>query len=165
MRLASLAFLLILSGLHLASPSPEILATPLSEFRDGPFRLWGFVLFGLLIFIGGSWIKTMVRVRDPSDLLAVVPGISMLGFAAVTESWDFWHLVCSLVLFGWLLLFFTLKLLEAESLFAFPQLMMPALLVLIVRGHSFGLWQKMLIVYFVIAINIYDMVRLSELEE
>lgn len=165
MRIASFAFLLILTFLHLVSPSYDTLATPLSEFRDGPLRVWGFLLFGLLILICGLWIRTMARLRDLADLLAVIPGVLMLGFVAFTPSWGFWHLVCSLVLFGWLLVFFTLKLLEAESLLAFPNLMMPALLALIVRGHSFGLWQKMLIVYCVTAINIYDMIRLSELDE
>ncbi len=107
MRLASLAFLLILAGLH---GSEHTLSQPLSTFRDGPQRTWGFALFGLLTFIDLKWIWTLIRTRSTSELVGVVPALPLLGFVALTDSRDGWHLAASFVLLGWMLLFFAAKL-------------------------------------------------------
>ncbi len=106
MRLASFAFFVILVLLH---GSEQALSQPLSMFRDGPTRTWGFTLFGLLAFIGLKWIWTLIRTRRISDLLAVVPALPLLGFVALTDSGDGWHLAASFVLLGWILLFFAAK--------------------------------------------------------
>ncbi len=162
MRLASLAFFLILAGLHLREPSEETFAKPLSMFRDGPYRAWGFALFGLLAFIGLNWIWTLIRTRRASELIAVVPVLPLLGFVALTDSGNRWHLFASFVLLGWMLLFFALKLLEEESWLLFAHLFMPVVIALTIQLHSFGLWQKALIAYFVLAINAHDLLRLCE---
>lgn len=162
MRLASLAFVLILTGLHLRDPSE--LSSPLSSFRDGPQRMWGFTLFGLLAFIGLTWLWTLIRTRSVSDLIAVAPALPLLGFVALSDSMDGWHLFASLVLLGWLLLFFAAKLHEEESGLLFLHMAMPVVIALTIQFHSFGLWQKSLIAYFVLAINLHDLVRRCEHE-
>ncbi len=161
MRLASLAFFLILAGLH---GSEQALSQPLSTFRDGPLRAWGFALFGLLTFIGLNWIWTLVRTRSYSDLVGVVPALPLLGFVALTDSFDGWHLAASFVLLGWMLLFFAAKLWEAENWWVFAHLLMPIAIGLTIRFHSFGLWQKSLIAYLVVLINMHDLLRLCEHE-
>jgi hypothetical protein len=45
MRLASLAFLIVLVVAHLAGDPAEGLALPLSMFRDGAYRPFGYLLF------------------------------------------------------------------------------------------------------------------------
>ena len=160
MRLASLAFFLILVGLH----SFESLAQPLSMFRDGPSRAWGFALFGLLTFIGLKWIWTLIRTRNYSDLIGIAPALPLLGFVALTDSGDGWHLAASFVLLGWILLFFAAMLWEAERWWVFAHLLVPIAIALTIQFHSFGLWQKSLIAYFVLLINMHDLLRLCEHE-
>ena len=116
MRLASLAFFLILAGLH---GSEGTLAQPLSTFRDGPHRTWGFALFSLLTFIGLKWIWTLIRTRSASELVGVVPALPLLGFVALIDSRDGWHLAASFALLGWVLLFFAAKLWEEENWLVF----------------------------------------------
>jgi hypothetical protein len=164
MRLASLAFFLILFGLHMTSLSSSVLDQPLSMFRDGPHPLWGFAMFGLLTFIGLSWLWTLIRTRSISELIAVAPALPLLGYVALTDSRDAWHILASFVLLGWLLLFFAAKLWEEESWLLYPHLFMPIVIALTVQFHSFGLWQKTLIAYFVLAINMHDLVRRCEHE-
>lgn len=164
MRLASVAFFLILAGLHLRDFSEGTLEMPLSMFRDGPSRAWGFTMFGLLAFIGLKWIWTLARTCRISELIAVTPGLLLLGFVALTDSEDGWHLFASFVLLGWLLLFFAAKLWEEESWLLYPHLFMPVAIALTIQFHSFGLWQKTLITYFVLAINVHELVRVCEYE-
>lgn len=164
MRLASLAFFLILVGMHLQDFSGATVALPLSMLRDGPNRAWGFCLFGLLAFIGVKWIWTLVRTQSVTELIAVAPALPLLAFVALTDSMDGWHVFASFVLLGWLLLFFAAKLIEAESWLLFPHLFMPIVIALTIQFHSFGLWQKALIAYFVLVINIHDLVRVCEHE-
>lgn len=160
MRLASLAFVLILAGLSLQGE----LSSPLSTFRDGPYRAWGFALFGLLTFIGLTWLWTLIRTRSVSELIAVAPALPLLGFVALTESMDGWHVLASFVLLGWLLLFFAAKLQEEDSWLLHLHLAMPVVIALTIQFQSFGLWQKSLIAYFVLAINMHDLVRRCEHE-
>ncbi len=162
MRLASFAFFLILIGWHLRDPSE--LSQPLSSFRDGPYRAWGFTLFGLLTFIGLKWIWTLIRTGNISDMIGVAPALPLLGFVALTESQDGWHLLASFVLLGWILLFFAAKLWEEENWWVFAHLLMPIAIALTIQFHSFGLWQKSLIAYFVLLINAHDLLRLCEHE-
>ena len=161
MRLASLAFFLILAGLH---GSEGTLSQPLSTFRDGPQRTWGFALFGLLTFIGLNWIWTLIRTHSTSELVGVVPALPLLGFVALTDSRDGWHLAASFALLGWMLLFFAAKLWEEENWWVFAHLLMPIAIGLTIQFHSFGLWQKSLIAYFVVLINMHDLLRLCEHE-
>lgn len=160
MRLASLAFVLILAGLSLQGE----LSSPLSTFRDGPYRAWGFTLFGLLTFIGLTWLWTLIRTRSVSDLIAVAPALPLLGFVALTESMDGWHVIASFVLLGWIMLFFSTKLWEEGSWLLLLHLFMPVVIALTIQFHSFGLWQKSLIAYFVLAINVHDLIRRCEHE-
>lgn len=162
MRLASLAFVLILGGLHLRDPSE--LSSPLSVFRDGSQRTWGFALFGLLAIIGLTWLWTLIRTRSVSDLIAVAPALPLLGYVALTDSLAGWHILASFVLLGWLLLFFAAKLRGEDSWLLHLHLAMPIVIALTIRFHSFGLWQKSLIVYFVLAINWHDLARRREHE-
>jgi len=162
MRLASLAFVLILGGLHLRDP-PE-LSSPRSVFRDGPQRTWGFALFGLLTFIGLTWLWTLIRTRSVSDLISVAPALPLLNFFALTDSMDVWHILASFVLLGWLLLYFAAKLLEEDGWLLHLQLAMPIVIALTIQFHSFGRWQKSLIAYFVLAINMHDLARRCEHE-
>ena len=41
---------------------------------------------------------------------------------------------------------------------------MPVVIALTIQFHSFGLWQKSLIAYFVLVINMHDLLRLCEHE-
>ena len=132
--------------------------------RDGTNRIWGFSLFGLLVFIGLKWVWTLIRTQSISELIAVVPALPLLAFVALTDSMDGWHLFASFVLLGWLLMFFAAKLIEAESWLLFPHLFMPTAIALMIQFHSFGLWQKTLIAYIVLIINIDDLVRVCEHE-
>ena len=58
----------------------------------------------------------------------------------------------------------TAKLWEEENWLVFVHLLMPIVIGLTIQFHSFGLWQKSLIAYFVVLINMHDLLRLCEHE-
>jgi hypothetical protein len=73
---------------------------------------------------------------------------------AVTPSFQGLHLICSLVLLLLLFVHYGRLLREAGSPWLFLHGIAPFLLVLVSGCHSYGLWQKSLIVYMVVLANV-----------
>jgi hypothetical protein len=150
MKLATLAFLLLLLGAHLADDSDELVGQPLSMFRDGPQAGWGYALFAVLVLIGVLHTVALVRARREVETLAAGVAAVLLLVVAVTPSWGPFHIFCSLVLLLLLYCYFGLLLHLAGSLWVCAHLPVPFALVCATGVHSYGLWQKALIVYFVV---------------
>lgn len=158
MKLASLAFVAVLLIAHLAGDSAESLALPLSMFRDGAYRIFGYLLFGLLLVIAGLMLMRLHGACRDGDacLLGVVT--IFLFLVAATPSENGFHGFCSLVVLGLLFCYYAAVLHGEGRIWMGGHLALPALLLLVLIGarcQSYGLWQKSLIVYFVLAVNIH----------
>jgi hypothetical protein len=149
MKLASLAFVLLLLIAHAAGDGAELLGRPLSVFRDGAQGGLGYALFAVLLLIGLLYTAALVRARREVETLAAGLAALLLLVVAATPSLGAFHLACSLLLLMLLFAYFALLLHLAESLWLPAHLAVPFALACATGLHSYGLWQKAVITYFV----------------
>jgi hypothetical protein len=154
MKLVSLLFLIVLVVAHFAGDLAESLALPLSMFRDGAYQPFGCLLFGLLLGIAVLMLIALHRAGlfGHAGLLSVVA--FFLFLVTVTPSENGLHIFCSFVVLALLFSYYAVMLREAGAVWLWVHLAVPVLLVLATHCHSYGLWQKSLIVYFVLAVNV-----------
>jgi hypothetical protein len=155
MKLASLAFLIVLLAAHVAGDPCQLLGLPLSMFRDGHLGFFGATLFALLVGIGGLMIHTLIRLRLPGHTGFFCLAAGFLLLVALTPSGDGFHFFCSLVLFALLYVYYAVQLREAGIALLWAHLVIPAVLLLATNCHSYGLWQKSFIGYFLLAANVH----------
>lgn len=153
MKLVSLTFLLALVGVHFTGQSAKLIALPLSQFRDGPQAWVGYVLFAILLFLGGMYTHAAVR-RGRVDA-ATVGGLAafLLFIVAITPSLGSFHFLCSLLVFFLLFSYYAILLYRAESAWMLAHLAVPVALALATRFHSYGIWQKGFVMYLVITVT------------
>lgn len=154
MKLLSGAFVVLLVAVHLTGDLQADLARPLSVFRDGPNATAGLWLFGLLLLAGAWQVVLLLRLRYVLDALAVAVLAGLLWEVAATPSNDVYHLFMALLLllavwayYGWLFY-------RCESPWLWVHMVAPILLIFLTRLHSYGLWQKSVILYFVALLNV-----------
>ncbi len=155
MKLASSAFFLLLGLAHLAGDLDELLARPLSPFREGEFAWLGYLLFAVLLLIGVLYVSALWRRQREAQATAASLALVQLLIVALTESYGLLHLMCSFLLLVLLFGYYAVLLLRAGSAWFIAHLTMPTLLLLATQGHSYGLWQKAFIVYCVLAAVIH----------
>ena len=158
MKIATLAFLLLLGYAHLTGDTERLLAQPLSMFRDGQQSAAGYGLFALLGLVAAAMTAACVRAgRDVEVCVLCVAGFLLVIVAVTPSLWPL-HELCSLLLLSLLYWYFALLFYAWESRWRwllFVHLPAPLALVIVTQCHSYGLWQKSLIVYFVVVINIH----------
>jgi len=151
MKVAVLAFVLLLLGAHLGGDSGELVGQPLSMFRDGEQAWLGYALFYVLLLISGLYVKALKRADRVPEAAVAVGAALLLAVVAATPSWGAFHIVCSLLLLGLLISYYALLLHRAEGpLLAAVHLAVPLALVGATGLHSYGLWQKAVITYIVV---------------
>jgi hypothetical protein len=85
-------------------------------------------------------------------LLGVVAFFLLL--VALTPSDGEFHILCSFLVLALLFAYYAAALSEAGVVFLWAHLTVPLLLMLVTSCHSYGLWQKGLVVYFLLAANV-----------
>jgi hypothetical protein len=146
---ASAAFVLLLLGAHGVGDRNQRLAAPLSMFRDGEQAWLGYVLFAALLLVILVYMRDVIRAREEDE--AIIAGLAalLLFIVGVTPSLQAFHILSSvlllLLLFGhhWRLLR------DSGSPWLIFHVVAPFALVLLSGCHSYGLWQKCLIVYLI----------------
>ena len=157
MKLTTLAFLVALLVAHSVGDTVKRFDQPLSMLRDGPdgvARWLGYLLFGLLLLAGALLIQAFYRARRFLDVGVFGFAAGLLLLVAVTPSLNGDHELCSFFLLALLYLYYAGLLYSAGSAWLVAHLPVPMALLLLTRAHSFGLWQKALILYFLLAITI-----------
>jgi hypothetical protein len=150
MKLAAASFFLLLLFVHW-TPDPErVLDQPLSTFRDDSRAWLGYALFATLLLAGGLYVAALARSDRVAEAIISALGVLILLTVALTPSTDGLHLFCSLVLFALLFGYYAIVLYRAEPILLFVHLIVPFALVFAIRFHSYGLWQKGFIAYFVL---------------
>jgi hypothetical protein len=154
-RLISFAFMATLVLAHFVEDTADSLSLPLSMFRDGPAWFLGYLLFALLAAAGCLLVWSLWQSGAADDSHVYTAGLCLLLFVAVTPSDNFWHVGASFMLLGLLYLYHAALLWHAESRWFRVHLFVPLLLVALTGAHSYGLWQKGVIVYGLAALNLH----------
>jgi hypothetical protein len=154
MRSTSSAFVVILILAHFVE-GPESLAVPLSLFRDGPAALLGYLLFAMLAGTGYLLIRCLRHSNAVDDSHVYAAGLCLLVLVAVTPSQNIGHLGASFMLLGLLYLYHATLLWDARSRWFRIHLFVPILVLGLTGAHSYGLWQKGLILYGLAAMNLH----------
>lgn len=153
MIFVSAAFLFVLVRAHLGGDWNVTLAKPMSLFRDGADSTLGYWLFSLLLASGAVLMQLLVRLRWWLDAGVILFAFVLLAIVASTPSTDVFHLCIAMLLLLLLYLYFAFLFYRLESRWFWVHLVAPVLIVLLTRLHSYGLWQKSLIVYYLAAMN------------
>jgi len=154
MKTVSAAFLCLLLAAHWTDDFEQSVARPLSLFRDDRNGTLGYVLFGLLLAAGGLMVHRLLRIQWFLDAATLLITAMLLGFVAATPSTDSNHLIVAFAILILLYVYFAVVFFRGESRWFWGHLAVPVLLVFATRLHSYGLWQKSLIVYFLLALNV-----------
>jgi hypothetical protein len=155
MKAASVAFLAVLLLAHRTGDRGEALALPLSGLREREPRALGYLLFALLLLACGLLVAALVRARRPDHACFVGLSSFLLLVVALTPSENALHLLCALALLLGLYLFYASLLRRAASPWLWAHLTVPLLVLLATQFHSYGLWQKSYIFYFLLVANVH----------
>jgi hypothetical protein len=151
MKLASLAFFLLLVYAHADGESERLVGRPLSMFRDQEQAWMGYALFALLMLASSVYAAALARYRKWGEVAVAGLTVLLLLALAATPSTGELHLVCALALLALLFGYYAVLLYRAETFWLLAHLAVPVALALATRFHSYGIWQKGFIVYFVLA--------------
>jgi hypothetical protein len=149
MKFASLSFFLLLVFAHTTGDFESLAGQPLSMFRDGPHGWLGYALFAALLLVGVLYVMALVRSQREAEACISALGILILLIVALTPSMDGYHLFFSLLLFALLFGYNGVLLYRARAVWLFAHLAVPVVLAFVVNFHSYELWQKSFIAYFV----------------
>lgn len=149
---ASLAFVVLLLLIHTGADSERLMEQPLSLFRENYNPAVAFVLFGLLLAIGGLAIHTSFQARRWGETMFFSLVTLLLLVIMVTPSFDSLHTSCVSVALLLVYLYFAVYLAEQPCLLAI-HLASPILLLALTQAHSYGMWQKATIVYYLALAN------------
>src|SRR5262245_25642127 len=156
MKLAALAFVVVLVAAHLDGDCDKLLAQPLSTFRDGDLAKVGYLLFALLLTAAGLYVARLWRAgRDVEGTVASFAG-GLLVLVAVTPSFDAIHLMYSAFLFVLLFVYYGVLTYQTGTVAFVLHVQVPFVLLAATRLHSYGAWQKGFIVYLVLAATVHE---------
>jgi len=155
MKVVSIAFVAVLVCVHVTGDPARLLGLPLSMLRDSGPRVLGYGLFALLLLTGGLMIAALHRSRQYGQVCLFGLTAFLLLLVAVSPSQNGLHILGSLVLLGIVYGYYAWLLHAGGSVWLWVHLTIPVLLVLGTQFHSYGLWQKGFILYFLLAVNVH----------
>jgi hypothetical protein len=164
-KLVSLAFVCLLIFVHSGGDAAQLLGLPLSMLREEGHAPAGYTLFALLLAIGGLMAHILLQGKQYGQVALFALAALLLLLIALTPSANAFHLFCSLVLFTLLFGYYARLLYHAESALLWVHLAVPLFLIPLTDFHSYGLWQKCFIVYFLLVVNIHHHLLSRELRQ
>jgi hypothetical protein len=151
MKLAALLFFGLLAYAHQATDLYMPLDQPLSCFRDSELGLLGYALFCSIVLVGALYAIGLRQAGQPAEAAnAVVAGV-ILVIVAATPSTGMLHIFCAMVLLATMYAYYGVLLYRSGSPLLLAHLAVPILLAAATQFQSYGIWQKSLICYFIIA--------------
>ena len=151
MRVATVFFMILLVVAH--AGDPDAVDRPLSLFRESS-PIVGYLLFGLLALTGGLHLCTYYRLGLDRELCVPAGSLLLLGVVAATPSPDSLHTLAALLLLGLVFGWYAIRLYRVASPWLLLHLAAPVLALVLTEARSYGLWQKLVVVYFLLAANI-----------
>ncbi len=119
----------------------------------------------MLTFVGLAYLWPLVRCRRYGEIVFAAPAVVMLLVVAATPSTGLLHAILSFALLVLIFAHFAILLYLESSFWLLAHLLVPAILMFAARYQSYGVWQKGLIVYFVIAAAIRHHFLMEQLIE
>ncbi len=151
MLIVTALFLILLATAHIGNTHAVDL--PLSFFREQhPFV--GYTLFFLLALINCLHLWTYCRLRLGRELFIPAASLVLLSVITLTPSPDTGHSVAAFILLGLVFGWYSVRLYWVTSPWLLVHVIVPPLLLLATGAASYGVWQKPIIIYFVLAANI-----------
>ena len=154
MKLASLLFFGLLIFVHQVCSPYEVLDWPLSAFREGECEPLGYALFGAIALVTAVYSMDLKRFEDPIEALDTIGFGVLLLFVAVSPNRWMFHRASAFTLLVCAYGFFAIQLRNNPPLMLL-HLCAPIALAVVTGFHSYGLWQKALISYFVVVGTIH----------
>lgn len=156
-KLLGAAFAALLVCAHLADLQGDAYTRPLSMFRDYEPAWIGYALFGVLLAIGIETIRTACRAHAIVDAVVYLVSTGLLIAVAATPSYDDMHTACALAAMIILFAYYAALLYRGDFLFWFAMhLLTPSFLMMASRLESYGVWQKGMILYFLLATLVHQ---------
>ena len=151
----SSAFVGCFVAAHAVRGGWEALPIELCRFREEESAPLGCAMLFLLCAIGLVHVWRLFRhPKCQPDYRICIPMLGLLAFVSVTSSYDPLHVAASLAMLGGLYFYFALVLERSEHPWHKPHLIIPVALLAIPPVGSFGSWQKGMILYLVLLINV-----------
>lgn len=162
MKLAALGFFGLLLLVHQTCSPLESLHWPLSAFREGECAPLGYALFGAIALVTAVYSADLKRFQDPIEAIDTVGFWLLLLFVAFSPTRWLFHRTSAFMLLGCAYLFFAIHLRHNRQ-WLLVHLCVPIVLAAVTGFQSYGIWQKALIGYFVVAGTIHHHVATREL--
>jgi hypothetical protein len=154
MKLAALMFFALLFHVHQVCSPYEALDWPLSAFREGECEALGYALFGAIALVTAIYSVALKRFREPIEAIDTIGFGVLLLFVAVSPNRWLFHRVSAFTPLGCAYVFFAIHLRNNRPLMLM-HLCAPIALAVVTGFQSYGLWQKALISYFIVAGTIH----------
>jgi hypothetical protein len=152
-KLLGVVFAALLVCAHFADLQGDAYQRPLSMFRDFEPAWLGYALFGVLVTIGLETTRTAIRAQAALHAAVYLVATTLLVVVATTPSNDALHIECAFAAMGLLFVYYAALLYQADAMFwLLMHLLTPSVLMMASRLESYGIWQKGMILYFLIAI-------------
>lgn len=151
MKIAAIAFFALLIYAHVLGGVETMLPRPLSMFREGEFAVLGYAMFCTLALVGGVYTFDLWRLGRPAEAANAGFAIVVLLIVAATPSSGTLHADCAFILLGSMFAYYSILLYRSSRPWMFVHLSIPILLAVAIGFRGYGVWQKALISYFVIA--------------
>ncbi len=156
-KLLGAVFAVLLVCAHLADLQGDAYQRPLSMFRDYQPAWIGYALFGVLVAMGFETIRTACRAHAIVDATIYLVSTGLLIAVAATPSYDDLHTACALAAMFLLFAYYTALLYRGDFLFWFTMhLLTPSFLMMASRLESYDVWQKGMILYFLLATIVHQ---------
>lgn len=152
MKLASLSFFVLFAYAHQVRGVEGSIGEPLCSFRDGEFGLLGYALFCLTTLVGALYTFGLRQINaTTSEAANTLGGALLLLVVVATPSHWALHKASALVLLGSFYVHYAIILsqLPGQRLM-YAHLAFPIVLAAAIGFHSYGLWQKGMIGYFIV---------------
>ena len=108
-------------------------------------------MFCALAVVGAVYSLALLRLAEPIDAANAGAAIVVLLIVAATPSTSRVHVNCAFILLGSVFAYNAILLYQASPPWMFVHLSVPIVLVVVIGFHSYGMWQKAMISYFVLA--------------
>ncbi|HQR07440.1 MAG TPA: hypothetical protein PLN21_11490 [Gemmatales bacterium] len=152
--LGTLLFLITLLTGHGYAGWDEALKVPFSQWRDGPYYIFGYIHFALSLACSLLILVLIFRQGHRGEILTGFCIVLLLIVVIVTPSHDVFHRYSSYVLFLMLMSYYTWVLWRWHPRYVMVHLAILLALALLTTWHSYGFWQKTLVLYVLVLMNI-----------
>lgn len=155
LSLVSVVYLLMMLAGHTVAGWSFSLAVPISPWREGPYAVFGYAYFGLLFVASLLLQSLLVSGRQTFDI--AMSRIIMMLFLVVmvTPSQAFLHRYASLIMFTLLIAYYSSVLYRWHYRWFMLHMCILILLTLATAWHSYGFFQKTLVLYLLVLMNVH----------